>query len=177
MRRLVLAFILFLPIALRAQDLWVPIGTLVRVAVPGHRALVGTLRAFSADSLHVTTLEGASRSLAIGEVHRLYRSEGRSASAGAFKGMKIGAATGAAAVVVVLGPALLSANYAANQSSGGLLVAMVGVGAATGALYGTVIGAFVRARTWAVVPLPVGGRLSLTPMRDKRVGLRVGYAF
>ena len=177
MRRPLLALSLFFPLVLGAQDLWVPTGTLVRVAAPSRREVIGTLRAFTAESLYLTTLEGVPRSFAIGDVRRVERSEGRSASAGAFKGMKIGAVAGAVAVAVVLGPALISASNTAGPGSGSLLVAMVGSGAASGALYGTVIGAFVRARTWTTVPLPVGGRLSFKPMRDKRVGVAVTYAF
>ncbi len=162
MRRLLIAFALFLPIVLGAQD--IPPGTMVRVVVRGQRAMVGIVRAFSADSIHVTTLQGAHFSHALGNVRRIDRNEGRTTAAGARKGMMIGAIVGG---VSALGTFLSSGEL------GGKFFA----GAFVGALVGGVRGAITGADRWTAVSLPVGGRLSLMPMPAQRVGVAVTYAF
>ena len=130
----------------RGQKVRSPLGpgARARVLAPElpHRTVIGILAAAGADALVLVTRGGAQLMVPRASIQRLAVSNGRSWRLGGFRGMRIGAGTGALAAVVV---ALTQPGVLAG-------LALVLAGAAAGAAVGYLVGGSLGAERWVELP-------------------------
>jgi len=138
---------------------------------PGVRFETGRLLALTADSVIIFSDRKLSRrAFALADVARLEvgyrpRVEGHPI----LKGFLLGTAAGAAPGLAL---AAVEAGTCENECGWGLLIAMVG--AAPGAVIGTLIGTARVGERWRPVPLPTPARVGVVPLPAGRVG--AGFA-
>jgi hypothetical protein len=168
------AFLLLLavPAAAGAQLRDVLPGSRVRVqSVSSDQRVEGTLMSHSPDSMVVAVSGAVRTALPYVSVSRLQVSHGKSRGAGAIRGMKIGAMIGG-------GTALLLAASLSGTEEIALedVVAVTGVYAISGGLWGLAIGSLVGAEQWRTVYADPSRRsvAATTPIRPS-VALRFSF--
>ncbi len=130
------------PMLLSAQLPQVLPGTRVRVST-ATETYTGTFMSQAADTIDVAESGAIHRRIPVSAVRQLFVSQGKTAGAGAIRGLKIGALV-LAAVAGLLAVVIWSET--GFQAAEGAL--LVGGGAVEGAMFGAIIGAIVGAEGW-----------------------------
>jgi hypothetical protein len=150
-------------------------GSRLKVEMSGYRPVEGTLMSQTSDSLVIAADGARLVGIETSKVGRIKSTLGKSHSAGARKGAKIGTFIGAG-FGGLLGVAIMSDDsydYDFDKSQAPLIFGLVG--AAEGAFYGVVIGAIAGAQDWKTIyrrPYSV----SIAPAPDAlRIAVSVRY--
>ena len=172
MRISAVLLLLAVPAAAEAQVRDVLPGSRVRVQSVSHdQRLEGTLMSHAPDSMVVAVSGAVRTAVPYVSVSRLQVSHGKSRSAGAIKGMKIGGMIGG-------GTALLLAASLAGTGDITLedVIAFTGVYAVSGGLWGLAIGSLVGAEQWRTVYVDPSRRsvAATTPIRPS-LALRFSF--
>ncbi len=176
MRSLLIALIV-ISTAAAAQTPDVPVGSLVLVERRGNRDFVGNLTRLTRDSVHVTIASGAPRAFGMSEIRRLRLGTGRTSAAGAWQGTKVGTRWGATGALVLAAIIVREGESTGTPGQIGAIVGFTGLGAVSGAVWGAVIGAFVKAEDWETVFPAPRARLTMKPMADRSIGIGLRAAF
>ena len=135
-----------------AQQVHAPVGARVRIETraPG-RTVVGTFVSQTSDSVTVFTRQAPQTVVSSASITRIRVSEGRSHRSGARRGVKIGTVIGVVTGLVILGAGVMEDGGDRSLTPGGVAAGLgiwVLSGAATGAMYGTLIGGAIGAERW-----------------------------
>ena len=151
-----------------AQNAGIAEGSRVQIATPGAKRVSGIVRSVTADS---TTIfvdgDGGIRRFLNSDVTDLRVSRGKTALAGAKRGAIWGGGMGTALAIVALVTPEPDQTYGNHVSNDELALDMF----LAGLLWGTGIGALVRAEHWDVVPLR-----TRTSALSGSVGLSVAFS-
>jgi len=148
-------------------------GTRVKLWLgPDQPKIQGTVFSQTADTLRVAS-DGAVRVVPISMIGGVEVGGGRSHSAGAARGAKVGA-------VIVGGVGVLLCTTAYESFDGEThpsdIVAIVGAAALTGAFYGAIIGGIIGAEGWTPV-YPVRVAVLLNHPTSRATGLGLSFKF
>lgn len=182
------ASLVLLPVAMRAQDSLVAVGTRVRVTTRRDSGktdvLRGTVAAWRGDTLVLRQKNALLTAVPMGTVSRLHVPGGRRPDplGGAFKGMIVGGAAGLAVLGALcgeedidLGAGEGSPDSCTTDDAGILLLGTAAL-AVAGSAVGLVVGTVVGAEDWRPLRVPAG-RLSLQPLSGGAIGVGLTLRF
>jgi hypothetical protein len=148
-------------------------GTHVRLWLgPNQPKIEGTVFSQTADTVRVTS-DGAVRVVPISMVAGVEVGGGRSHSAGALRGAKLGAIILGAAGLVIFP---LSYDTYDGEKHSSDLIGLVGASAFAGAFYGAIIGGIAGAEGWTPV-YPVRVALLVTRPNSRTTGVGLSFKF